>query len=335
MTTTIRHRMTPIPPPSPFTVALTGSTGLIGSAAVRVFEQRGLRVLRLVRRAANGDREIAWNPSAGSVDAAKLEGVDAVINLAGANIAQRWTEHAKLAIRESRINGTTALCRALAGMSNKPRVLLSGSAIGIYGAQRSDPLDESSSLGDDFLASVARDWEEATESASAAGIRVVHLRTGIVLSRDGGMLERLLLPFKLGIGGRLGDGRQWLSWIALADYVEALSFLLTADSVAGPVNIVAPNPVTNAEFTRALGRVLRRPAVFPVPRIAMSLAFGEMAEDTIFADQRVRPRRLLEAGFAFALPALEAALRQELTASPRERSFRRYAPQDDFKRSAR
>jgi uncharacterized protein (TIGR01777 family) len=316
MTATIRHRMTPPTSPPRFSVAITGSTGLIGSAAVRVFEQRGMRVLRVVRRAAKGDNEIAWNPSAGSIDAAKLDGVDAVINLAGANIAQRWTDHAKREIRESRLSGTTALCRALAGLSNKPSVLLSGSAVGIYGAQPSTPVDESSSLGDDFLASVARDWEAATDAASSAGIRVVHLRTGIVLSRDGGMLERLLLPFKLGVGGRLGDGEQWLSWIALDDYVEALAFLLTADAVAGPVNLVAPNPVTNAEFTRALGRVLRRPAVFTVPRVAMSLAFGEMADDTIFADQRVRPRRLLEAGFAFALPTLEAALRKELTAAP-------------------
>jgi len=307
--------MTPPPSPSQFTLAITGSTGLIGSAAVRVFEQRGMRVLHLVRRAATASNAIAWNPSAGSIDASKLDGVDAVINLAGANIAQRWTDHAKLAIRDSRINGTTALCRALAELPNKPHVLLSGSAIGIYGAQRSDPVDESSSLGDDFLASVARDWEAATEPASAAGIRVVHLRTGIVLSRSGGMLARLLLPFRLGVGGRLGDGEQWLSWIALADYVEALSFLLTTDSMSGPVNLVAPNPVTNAEFTRALGRVLRRPTVFTVPRVAMSLAFGEMADDTIFADQRVRPRRLLEAGFAFALPTLEAALRAEITRS--------------------
>jgi uncharacterized protein (TIGR01777 family) len=317
MTTTIRHRMTPPQSPERFTVAITGSTGLIGSAAVRVFEQRGMRVLHVVRRPVRRDDEISWNPSAGSIEASKLEGVDAVINLAGANIAQRWTDDAKREIRDSRVNGTTTLCRALAALSKKPRVLLSGSAIGIYGAQRSDAVDESSSLGDDFLAAVARDWEAATEPASAAGVRVVHLRTGIVLSRNGGMLERLLLPFKLGVGGKLGGGDQWLSWIALPDYVEALSFLFDADTIAGPVNMVAPNPATNAEFTHALGRVLRRPTVFTVPRAAMSLVFGEMADDTIFADQRVRPRRLLEAGFAFALPTLEAALREELTRSAR------------------
>ena len=306
---------TPTSPPR-FSVAITGSTGLIGSAAVRVFEQRDMRVLHVVRRAARADNEIAWDPTAGTIDGAKLDGVDAVINLAGANIAQRWTDDAKRAIRDSRVNGTTALCNAIAGLSHKPKVLLSGSAIGIYGAQRGDSVDESSTLGDDFLAVVAREWEAATAPASAAGIRVVHLRTGIVLSRHGGMLEKLLLPFKLGVGGKLGSGEQWLSWIALADYVEALSFLLNTEGVSGPVNLVAPNPATNAEFTRALGRVLRRPTAFTVPKVAMSLAFGEMADDTIFASQRVRPRRLLEAGFAFALPTLEGALREELTASP-------------------
>ena len=275
-----------------------------------------MRVLHVVRRAARADNEIAWDPTAGTIEGAKLDGVDAVINLAGANIAQRWTDDAKRAIRDSRVNGTTALCNAVAGLSHKPKVLLSGSAIGIYGAQRGDSVDESSTLGDDFLAVVAREWEAATAPASAAGIRVVHLRTGIVLSRHGGMLEKLLLPFKLGVGGKLGSGEQWLSWIALADYVEALSFLLNTEGVSGPVNLVAPNPATNAEFTRALGRVLRRPTAFTVPKVAMSLAFGEMADDTIFASQRVRPRRLLEAGFAFALPTLEGALREELTASP-------------------
>jgi len=282
-----------------------------------------MRVLRVVRRDARAATEIAWNPSAGSIDAAKLDGVDAVINLAGANIAQRWTDDAQRAIRESRISGTTALCNALAGLPNKPRVLLSGSAIGIYGAHRADPVDESSSLGNDFLATVAREWEAATAPASGAGIRVVTLRTGIVLSRHGGMLEKLLLPFRLGVGGKLGSGEQWLSWIALADYVEALAFLLTAERVSGPVNLVAPNPATNAEFTRALGRVLRRPTVFTVPKLAMSLAYGEMADDTIFASQRVRPRRLLEAGFAFALPTLEGALREELTALPEAKSSAR------------
>jgi len=308
--------MTPPPSSPPLTVAVTGSTGLIGSAAVRVFEQRGMRVLHVVRRDARGDDEVAWNPAAGTIDAAKLEGVGAVINLAGANIAQRWTDDAKRDIRDSRINGTTALSAALAGLSKKPKVLLSGSAIGIYGAHRDEPVDESSTLGDDFLACLARDWEAATAQASAAGIRVVNLRTGIVLSSRGGMLEKLLLPFKLGVGGKLSAGDQWLSWIALSDYVEALSFLLDADGISGPVNLVAPNPVTNAEFTTALGRVLRRPTMFTVPKFAMSLAFGAMADDTIFASQRVRPRLLLEAGFAYALPTLEAALRQELTTAP-------------------
>ena len=236
---------TPTSPASPasatqFTIAITGSTGLIGSAAVRVFEQRGMRVLRVVRRDARAATEIAWNPSAASIDAAKLDGVDAVINLAGANIAQRWTDDAQRGIRESRISGTTALCNALAGLPNKPRVLLSGSAIGIYGAHRADPVDESSSLGNDFLATVAREWEAATAPASGAGIRVVTLRTGIVLSRHGGMLEKLLLPFRLGVGGKLGSGEQWLSWIALADYVEALAFLLELPAIGPAIKLKPP-----------------------------------------------------------------------------------------------
>jgi len=238
-----------------------------------------------------------------------------VINLAGEPIAQRWTDDAKRRIRASRLNATSTLVRALSAISDKPRVLLSGSAIGIYGAERTGTVDETSSLGDDFLASVAKEWEAATDPAKAAGIRVVLLRTGIVLSRNGGALEKLLLPFKFGAGGKLGSGNQWMSWIALADYVGALAFLLETERVSGPVNLVAPNPVTNAEFTRLLGRVLRRPALFTVPRFAMSLVLGEMAEDTVLADQRVRPLRLLEAGFNFTLPTLEAALRAELTQS--------------------
>jgi uncharacterized protein (TIGR01777 family) len=194
-------------------------------------------------------------------------------------------------------------------MSIKPRVMLSGSAVGIYGTRGDEILDESSDLGNDFLASVCKDWEAATAPASDAGIRVVHLRTGLVLSREGGVLKKMLLPFRLGVGGRLGDGNQWMSWIALSDVVAALAFLLRAEFVSGPVNLVAPNPVMNAEFTRTLAHVLGRPALISVPKFALTLLLGQMAEDTVLASQRVRSRRLLENGFKFKQPALEGALR--------------------------
>ena len=296
-------------------MVVSGASGLIGSAVTRVFENRGHTVRPLVRRDIRSPNEIAWDPAKGTIDTSALEGVDAVINLAGENLAQRWTDSTKHRIRDSRVNATATLSRAIASLSKKPRVLLSGSAMGIYGAHRDETLDESSTVGSDFLASVCVEWEAATSPASDAGIRVVLLRTGLVLSKDGGVLEKMMLPFRLGAGGKLGSGEQWMSWIAIADYVEALAFLIQNESIAGPANMVAPNPVTNAEFTRVLGRVLRRPALLTVPGFAMSLVFGKMAEDTVLASQRIRPRKLLEAGFEFTLPTLEAALRAELTRS--------------------
>jgi len=304
-------------PPTGMTVAITGSTGLIGSAVVRALTQFGAVVRPLVRRAAQNENEISWDPEHETVDVARLEGVDAVINLAGESLAQRWSDSVKRRIRDSRVKGTAALSRAIASLAVKPRVMLSGSAMGIYGLRGDETLDESSTLGNDFLAGVATEWEAATKPAIDAGIRVVLLRTGLVLSPDGGALEKLLTPFRLGVGGRLGDGKQWSSWIALTDYVNAVIFLLGDASIAGPVNLVAPNPVTNEEFTRVLARVLRRPAFFHVPRAALTLTMGEMAEATVLASQRIRPRRLLEAGFNFSLPTLEAALRAELTRSER------------------
>jgi uncharacterized protein (TIGR01777 family) len=290
-------------------IAVSGSSGLIGSALTAALEARGHTIKRLVRRAANGANEIAWHPARGQLDARELSGVDAVVNLAGEDLAQRWTAGVRTRIRAGRVNGTTILARALAAMSIKPRVMLSGSAVGIYGTRGDEILDESSDLGNDFLASVCKDWEAATAPASDAGIRVVNLRTGLVLSRDGGVLKKMLLPFRLGVGGRLGDGNQWMSWIALSDVVAALAFLLRAESVSGPVNLVAPNPVMNAEFTRTLAHVLGRPALISVPKFALTMLFGQMAEDTILASQRVRSRRLLENGFKFKQPALEGALR--------------------------
>lgn len=308
MTTVLQGRETA----TRLSVAISGSSGLIGSALVARIERSGGAVRRLVRRGVQAPGEISWDPVRGFIDADALDGVDAVINLAGENLAQRWTDDVKRRIRDSRVDSTKLLARTVATLPRKPRVFLSGSAIGIYGNRGDEVLDESSPLGDDFLASVCKDWEAAAEPVADAGVRLVHLRTGIVLSRDGGALPKLLLPFKLGVGGKLGSGRQWMSWIALTDYIDALAFLLTAESMRGPVNMVSLNPVTNDELTHVVARVLGRPAVLPVPSFAMKLVMGEMAEDTVLASQRVAPRRLLEAGFPFSCPTLESALRVEL-----------------------
>jgi uncharacterized protein (TIGR01777 family) len=275
------------------TVAISGSSGLIGSALRRSLERDGHVVRRLAR---------------GSVDRAMLADVDAVVNLAGEPIDQRWTGNAQRKIRESRVRGTATLAHAIAGLSHKPPVLLSGSAIGIYGNRGDDLLDEQSSYGDDFLARVCVEWEQATSAAEAAGVRVVHLRTGIVLAREGGALKKLLLPFRFGVGGKLASGRQWMSWIALADIVSALRMLLVNSSVSGPVNLASPNPVRNSEMTTALSNELHRPAAFPVPRFAMKLVFGEMADVAALASQRAIPSRLLAAGFEFRYPTIEQAL---------------------------
>jgi uncharacterized protein len=296
----------------PITIAISGSSGLIGSAVVRSLRQYGHVVRCLVRRPARTDDEISWDPERDSIDTARLAGVGAVINFAGENLAQRWTESVKHRVRHSRIAGTRLLARTMIALDPKPSVFLSGSAIGIYGDRGDEVLDESSSLGSDFLASVCRDWEDAAKPAADAGIRVVSLRTGLVIARDGGVLPKFLLPFRLGIGGRLGSGNQWMSWIALGDYAEAIAFLLRVESIAGPVNLTAPTPVTNAEFTRTLAHVVRRPAVLPVPQFALKLLMGEMIEDTALASQRVRPRRLLESRFDFESPTLESALRGAL-----------------------
>ena len=294
-------------------VAISGASGLIGSALVREFTSRGAEVRPLVRHAPRGPHEIAWDIDAGTIDAAKLEGVGAVIHLAGENLAQRWSSEVKRKIRDSRVKSTTLLARTLASLSTKPAVLLSGSAIGIYGSRGDEILDESSPLGDDFLAKVCKEWEAASAQAADAGIRVISLRTGLVLSKDGGLLRKLLLPFRAGVGGKLGSGDQWVSWIGLADYVRAVAHLIDSDSAKGPVNLVSPNPVTNQEFTDLLARVLKRPSLFSVPAFAMKLAMGEMAEETALASQRVQPGRLLQIGFEFQQPTLESALRDALT----------------------
>jgi uncharacterized protein (TIGR01777 family) len=288
-------------------IAITGSTGLIGKALVRALRDEGLTVLRLVRRPATAEDEVRWDPF-GEVDSVALEGVDAVVHLAGAGIGDhRWTESYKRQVRDSRVEGTRTLARALAGLDRRPAVFVSGSAVGYYGDTGDVAVDESASAGEGFLAGLCRDWEAAAQPAVDAGIRVVHPRTGLVLSREGGLLGKMLPLFRLGLGGRLGSGRQWMSWITVADQVAALRFLIH-DGLSGPVNLTAPEPVTNAAFTAALGRAVHRPAPFIVPAPALRLALGGFADEGALVSQRVLPDRLAKAGFTFQHPDIDTAL---------------------------
>jgi uncharacterized protein len=301
-------------------IVVTGASGLIGSAVVARLTAGGHRVRRLVRRPAQAE-EITWDPAIGKIDSRGLEAVDGVIHLAGENIGARWTRSRRARIRESRVGGTRLLSETLAGLGRPPRFLISASAVGIYGDRGDQVLTESTPPGDaarDFLVSVCREWEAAAAPARDAGIRVVHPRFGLVLAPGGGALRKMLLPFRLGVGGRIGSGAQWMSWVALEDVVGAVEYLLTAESLEGPVNVSAPEPITNRELTRTLGRVLGRPAVIPVPATALRLVFGEMADRTLLSSARVVPARLIESGYRFTFPALEGALRSMLRA--RERS---------------
>jgi uncharacterized protein (TIGR01777 family) len=299
-------------------VIITGATGLIGAALVRALMAEGHSITRLVRgesraTGASDVSEVRWNPDAGTIEAERLEGHDAAVHLAGEPIAEgRWTDEKKRRIRESRVQGTRLISETLAGLTSKPEVLVSASAIGFYGDRGDEVLTEESASGDDFLSEVCREWEKATLAASQAGIRVVHLRTGIVLSREGGALAKMLTPFKLGVGGRIGSGRQYMSWIDIEDEVGVIRHALMDKSLRGPVNTVAPHPVTNNEFTKTLGRVLGRPTVFPMPAFAARLAFGEMADALLLAGQRVEPARLKASGYTFAYPELESSLHHVL-----------------------
>jgi len=295
-------------------VAISGASGLLGSALAARLRQQGTTVHRIKRGTAAAAPDIAMSPTSGIMDLSALEGVDAIVNLAGEPIAQRWTAKRKAAIRESRLTTTSQLADAIARLRQPPRVLLSGSAVGFYGDRGSEELDENSGPGSDFLSQVAVAWERAADTARQAGTRVVLLRTGIVLSPAGGALAKMLTPFKFGLGGRIGSGSQWMSWIALDDWVSAALFALRDDAVVGPVNLVAPSPVPNAEFTATLARVLGRPTLGLVPELAVDLLFGEMGHATLLASQRVHPRRLIDAGFEFTHPTLEQALRAELGA---------------------
>jgi uncharacterized protein (TIGR01777 family) len=299
-------------------VAVTGSTGLIGSALVERLRQDGHRVRRVVRSSSPaGADDVRWDPAAGTIDAAALAGVEAVVHLAGAGIAEhRWTDEHKRRILDSRVQGTGLIARTMAALDPRPSVLLSGSAIGIYGDRGDEVLTEESSPGEGFLVDVVQRWEGAAQPAADAGIRVAFLRSGVVLSRSGGALAKQLPLFRFGLGGRMGSGRQWIPWIAIDDEVGAIVHLLSPSAtVSGPVNLTAPTPVTNAEFTAALGRELHRPAVLPVPKFGPSLVLGrELAENLLFSSARVVPRKLEASGYSFLFPTLEQALRKEVAA---------------------
>lgn len=293
-------------------IAVTGSTGLIGKALVQSLRADGHEVVRFVRRAPAAADEARWDPARGEVDPAGLAGCSAVVHLAGAGVGDhRWTDAYKREIRDSRVLGTAAIARAAAALDEPPAVLVSGSAIGYYGDTGRRAVDEDAPAGQGFLPSVCVEWEAAAEPAAAAGIRTAYARTGLVVARDGGAWGRLFPIFRAGVGGRLGDGSQYWSYLSLRDEVAALRHIVDTPSLSGPVNLTAPDPVTNRQVTEAMGRVLRRPAVLPVPAVALRLALGEFAED-VLGSQRVRPARLLESGFVFRDPSIEQAIRAAL-----------------------
>jgi uncharacterized protein len=295
-------------------ILVSGASGMVGSALIPTLKAGGAQVVRLARAGTSSrsdEQTIPWDPSqAMSPDA--VSGFDAVIHLAGESIVGRWTEAKKARIRDSRIPATTNLAQALAQAKVKPAVFISASAIGYYGNRGEEVLNEKSAVGTGFAADLAREWESATESAVEAGIRTVQMRIGIVLSASGGALPKMLPPFKMGVGGRLGNGRQWMSWIDIQDVVGAIHHILKADLLSGPVNMVAPKPVTNAEFTKILASTLSRPAIFPMPAFAARLAFGEMADELLLASQRVEPAKLISSRYPFRFADLRASLENVL-----------------------
>jgi uncharacterized protein (TIGR01777 family) len=295
-------------------VVISGGSGLIGSALARSLEADGHRVARLTRpqsKAQQPGSTIAWDPRSGTIDAAALEGTDVVVNLAGAGIGdKKWTPARKQEVLDSRLQATSLLARTAGGLANAPAVFISGSAVGYYGNRGDETLTEDSSPGDDFLAEVCIQWEDAARPAAEAGLRVAWIRTGLVLDAHGGVLKRLLLPFKLGFGGRTGSGQQYRSWISLADEVSAIRRIVEDPSLGGPVDLTAPNPVTDAEFAATLARVLHRPAKLPTPTLPLKLVYGdELVQHLVLDGQRVLPDKLLASGFTFAHPDLETALR--------------------------
>jgi uncharacterized protein (TIGR01777 family) len=292
-------------------ILISGASGLIGSALLPSLKSAGATVAQLARPGAkyrtSDEGQIAWDRTK-VLSAEAVSGFDAVIHLAGESIVGRWTDEKKREISDSRVKGTSNLAQALASAKQKPRIFISASAIGYYGDRGDESLNEQSAAGTGFLSEVCVEWEAATRPATDAGIRTGLLRTGVVLSPRGGALAKMLTPFKLGVGGRIGSGHQWMSWIDIQDMVGAIHFLLQNARVSGPVNMVAPNPVTNTEFTKTLAAVLARPAIFPVPAFAVKLGFGEMGETALLGSQRVEPRALMNGGYSFHFSGLQASL---------------------------
>lgn len=290
-------------------IVIAGAGGLVGSALIPSLETKGHEVTRMVR-SHPGAGEIEWHPHHDEVDPSGLEGFDAIVNLGGENIAgARWSDEQKRKIRDSRVHGTHLLSETIAKLHSRPRVFLCASATGIYGDRGDEVLDEQSESGGGFLAGVCREWEAAAQPAVSAGVRVVNLRFGPILAREGGMLAKMLTPFKLGLGGKVGSGKQYISWVAIDDVVGAIGLALANESLRGPLNVVSPNPVTNEVFTKTLGHVLSRPTVFAMPAFAARLAFGEMADEMLLVSQRVVPKKLSEAGDTFRYSHLEDAIR--------------------------
>lgn len=288
-------------------ILVSGVSGPIGSALLPSLRTRGYEVTRLVRGAPAGEGQIPWDPPK-PISADVVSGFDAVVHLAGESIVGRWTDEKKQRIRESRVAGTTALAQALAQAKEKPQVFVSSSAIGYYGDRGDEVLNEQSQSGVGFLPDVCREWEAATQAAAKAGIRTVPMRTGVVLSPTGGALGKMLTPFKMGVGGKIGDGRQWMSWIDVQDMVGAIHHILNSDLLQGPINMVAPKPVSNAEFTKTLGSVVSRPAILPMPAFAVKLLFGEMGQTVLLGSQRVEPTQLVTSGYPFRFSSLRASL---------------------------
>jgi uncharacterized protein len=292
-------------------ILVSGVSGPIGAALLPSLAARGYQVTRLVRGVASGEGQISWDP-AKPLAPGSVSGFDPVIHLAGETVVGRWTAAKKARIRDSRVLGTLHLAQALAQSAQRPRLLITASAVGYYGDRGEEILRENSPPGEGFLSEVCREWEAATQPAAAAGIRTAQLRIGVVLSPVGGALQKMLTPFKMGVGGNMGNGRQWWSWIDVRDLVGAIHHILTSDHLDGPVNIVTPTPVTNAEFTQTLASVLSRPAIFPMPAFAARLAFGQMADELLLASQRVEPAKLTASGYAFQYSNLRASLQNLL-----------------------
>ncbi len=293
-------------------VAVTGSSGLIGSNLLSLLSKKGVTISKILRQNPV-DNHISWKPEGGEWDSAFSDGIDGFVHLAGENIASgRWSKAKKKKIRSSRVEGTKKLCEHILKLPIAPSVFVCASAIGFYGDSGMEFMNEGNPRGSGFLPDVCVEWEEATDSISKAGIRVVNVRFGVVLSKDGGALAKMLTPFKIGLGGKVGSGKQYMSWVAIDDVTGAIYHALTTDTLKGPANVTAPNPVTNKEFTLTLGRVLNRPAVIPMPAFAARLALGEMANDLLLASTKVAPKKLFETGYNFQYPELENALKHIL-----------------------